>query len=496
MDAIQFTRPESVGVSPAWVTDFVRALNRRGEMHHSFLMMRHGRVFAEGYWAPFTASSKHRMYSVSKTFTSAAIGCLVDEGKLRLTDKIVDYFPDQLPAQRDPYLAETTIRDLLMMSTPYPTGATYTQPGVDRMNWLHSFFHPTIAPDHPAGTLFHYDTSATYVLDVLVERLTGKPFLEYLKDKMLRALGFSEDAWCVSAPEGHSWGGSGVICTTRDLARFARVFLGAGCVDGVRYLSESYARVATSRQIDNCTDGHTDGLHGHGYGYQIWCTADGTFSFLGMGGQLAICDPAHDFLFVCTSDTQGAPAGYAFIYDYLRFYVLDRLQSDALPRDDAAYNELQSLLSGLKIALPVGESSSEFASQVNGVRYRLNPNPMGIRAFVLHFDGDSGALVLDTDRGEKHFPFGLGQYVEAEFPETQYSGASINHPLGRGYRCLNAAVWREPHKLFLRSFVADDYFGNLAVTISFKGDAVAVLMEKTAEWFMDEYSGFAGGVRG
>ena len=173
MDAIQFTRPESVGVSPAWVTAFVRALNRRGEMHHSFLMMRHGRVFAEGYWAPFTASSKHRMYSVSKTFTSAAIGCLVDEGKLRLTDKIVDYFPDQLPAQRDPYLAETTIRDLLMMSTPYPTGATYTQPGVDRMNWLHSFFHPTIAPDHPAGTLFHYDTSATYVLDVLVERLTA-----------------------------------------------------------------------------------------------------------------------------------------------------------------------------------------------------------------------------------------------------------------------------------------------------------------------------------
>ena len=173
-----------------------------------------------------------------------------------------------------------------------------------------------------------------------------------------------------------------------------------------------------------------------------------------MGGQLAICDPAHDFLFVCTSDTQGAPAGYAFIYDYLRFYVLDRLQSDALPRDDAAYNELQSLLSGLKIALPAGESSSEFASQVDGVRYRLNPNPMGIRAFVLHFDGDGGALVLDTDparlrvrirhrNGSEENGFG---YLSPESSVAEFGlrpGENLLHyvPQGDGSRSVIRVRW-------------------------------------------------------
>ena len=156
------------------------------------------------------------------------ISDLADEGKISLDDKIADHFPDRIGEGIPPLIAEMTIRDMLMMSTCHKY-STYT--GED-MDWLHTFFHPHHEPDHPAGTEFRYDTSATYTMDVLVERLTGKTFLEYLKDKALRELGFSEDAWCVEAPEGYAWGGSGVECTTRDLARFASIFMGGGGFGG------------------------------------------------------------------------------------------------------------------------------------------------------------------------------------------------------------------------------------------------------------------------
>ena len=79
-DILKFCRPEEVGVRPEWVADYVNTLNGMRKMCHSFLMMRGGKVFAEGYWKPFHKDWLHRMYSVSKTFVSAAICMLYDEG--------------------------------------------------------------------------------------------------------------------------------------------------------------------------------------------------------------------------------------------------------------------------------------------------------------------------------------------------------------------------------------------------------------------------------
>ena len=124
-DILQFCRPEEVGVRPEWVEEYVEEMNRRRKMCHSVLMLRHGKVFAEGYWKPFGPDQLHRMYSVSKTFVSAAIGLLADKGRISLEDRIVTYFPDLLPERVNPYLEQTTIRDMLRMATPYPNGSTY-----------------------------------------------------------------------------------------------------------------------------------------------------------------------------------------------------------------------------------------------------------------------------------------------------------------------------------------------------------------------------------
>src|ERR1700712_2195171 len=92
------TSPEAQGVSSKGIRQFVAAANASGIGWHSFMLLRHGSVIAEGWWQPFQSSFKHTLYSLSKSFTSTAIGLLVKDGKLNIDDKVISFFPDELPA--------------------------------------------------------------------------------------------------------------------------------------------------------------------------------------------------------------------------------------------------------------------------------------------------------------------------------------------------------------------------------------------------------------
>jgi CubicO group peptidase (beta-lactamase class C family) len=480
--------PESMGISSKQILRFIKKAENNGVMLHSMLMMRKGHVVAEGYYAPFTRDRMHRMYSVSKTFTSTAIGLLADEGRISLDDRVCDYFHDKLPEHVHPYISDMRIRDLLIMATPH-SSTTYEK---DDKDWAWTFFNTK--PSHPAGTIFNYDTSGTYVLNVLAERITGKPFLEYLKDKMLRELGFSEEAWCIKAPEGYSWGGSGVICTTRDLARLALVYMNNGSIGGRQYISGEYVKAASSRQIDNAPTGHMDYMHGNGYGYQIWILKDGAYAFCGMGMQLAVCIPKKDFLFVCTGDTQGSQQVYAGIFELLQSEIVEELHSAPLQEDEEAATQLEETLRNLQVVNPlIGQSSSPLEEKVNNRRYALEPNPMGIEEVGVEFRDKAGQLIIKKKEGEKRILFGMENYVEGLFPETSYYGDTIGIPYGEMYKCIATARWTRQDKLVIRCYIIDNYFGNMTVTLGFKGDELGLGMFKNAEWFLQEYQGFAGG---
>ncbi|NLZ87876.1 MAG: serine hydrolase [Clostridiales bacterium] len=480
--------PEQVGISPLWLESFLDSIERQGLMVHSVMLLRHGKLVMEGYYAPFRREDKHRMYSVSKTFVATAIGMLQDEGRISLEDKVVAYFPDLLPPHVHPWLADATIRDLLRMATPH-NRASYME------NWtdcVRTFFDTQ--PGHPPGTVFNYDTAGTYVLNVIVERVTGKPFLDYMKAKGLAALGFSEDAWCVKAPEGYSWGGSGVMCTPRDLALLGQIYLNGGVFNGKRLLSEDYVREATSFQIDNRTDGGYDLISGNGYGYQIWLLKGGGYAFCGMGGQLAICLPQHHLLFVSTADLQGMKSDYAGLYGALYREVVDKIGQDVPPVDREANRRLQARLGALACKPAPAPGGAQLSPRCWGTTYRLNCNPMGIRSFKLLKEADHGVFEYEKADGVKRIVFGFDQYHIGVFPETHYFGDTIGKPAGRPYRCMAAARVPEANKLVLRVYVADDYFGSMTATFAFKGLEVGVHMSKTAEWFLDEYQGFAGGM--
>ncbi len=489
-DILKFCRPEDVGVHPSWVEDYVNTVNRQRKMCHSFIMMRKGKIFAEGYWKPFHKERLHRMYSISKSFVSGAVGFLIDEGKLSLSDKIVDLLPEYLPKDKEvhPYIKEMTVEHLLTMATCHKV-TTYA---FTRENWIDTFFDPPYEPDHKAGEFFRYDTSASYTLDVIVEKITGKPFLEYLKDKALRELGFSEDAWCVEAPEGFAWGGSGVECTTRDLLIYTMLFANDGKVNGKQYLSEEYVKAATSKQIDNYS-GTLSAVSGRGYGYQIWRARDNCFTFTGMGGQLGLVIPDKDMIFVCTSDTQGDEDGYHGFIDVLFDTVINKIENDSMEYDDKAFEKLENIIESLEVSFPDGSAHSPAAEKISGKTYKLEENKMGIQSVTVEFNGHMGVLTYETNRGTKRFPFGVGRYADTFIPETHYSGRRIWTPKNERYRCLNGVVWTDRDTLLMRTYVIDDYLGNMTTTLTFDEDRVELVITKTAEWFLDEYPGTAKG---
>ncbi|HNX15368.1 MAG TPA: serine hydrolase [Oscillospiraceae bacterium] len=480
--------PERAGLPSRNMMGFLRELDSAELAMHSVILMRGDRVFGEYYAAPFKAEDKHRMYSVSKTFVSMAIGALIGEGKLSLDDKIISFFSDKLPGQVHPHIVDATVRDLLRMATPFDDVTYY----LGAKDWAATFFNtPT---SHPAGTLFKYDSSASYILDVIVERLTGMTFLEYLKKKALSRIGFSEDTFCIKAPEGYSWGASGVICTPMDLARFARLVMKGGLWEGEQLLPADYIRAATSKQIDNRTDGHNRPDQSQGYGYQVWMTREGSYSFIGMGSQLAVSIPQKDLLFVCTGDTQGNELGYLTIYNALWKHIVNPAGA-ALAENPAEHAELEKYASNRSIPVVPGDKTSLLSGQIGSVEYIMEKNPMGIKRLKIELSDDEGVFCYTNERGNKQLRFGLGHFVLGGFPETHYFGETIGKPVGRPYRCAASGAWVSPDTLRIKVDIIDDYLGNVCINLCFKGNELVLRMEKTAEWFLDEYVGFASGRR-
>jgi hypothetical protein len=375
---------------------------------------------------------------------------------------------------------EATIRDLLMMSTPH----NQTSYSFNDKDWAATFFERK--PTHPSGTVFAYDTAATVILTTIVERISGVPFLTSMREKLLDPIGASPDIWCVQTPEGTSWGGSGVICPLRDMAKLAYVCMNGGRWGEKQLISEQYVREATSKQIDNSLRERS------GYGYQIWVEPGGGFAFRGMGSQFAFCFPEQRFLFACMADTQGSAHGDLVVEQAYREEILGKLAPRPLPDNEPAHAELRQSIAGLHILPQQGEITSPRAAAVSGRWFVMEPNPMGITRMRFQFGDGEGVWEYANAAGEHRLTFGIGRQAEGQFPQPGYSGSRIGVP-GNKYRCLASAAWVDPQTLNMLVYVTDDYLGTLKASFGFKGDQVGVLMTKAAEWFLNEYSGFAGG---
>lgn len=482
--------PEQAGIPSEAVCAFLDKMEERGIVLHSLLLVKNGNLLTEAYWAPFDDKFRHRLYSSSKSFASAAIGILIGEGKLSLDDKAVDFFPDKAPEDVDERIKMMTVRDLLRMATCYNPGATYSQWEPD---WAVTFFRNEYA-DHYPGTFFKYDTTATTMLCMIVKRVTGKDFLEYMTPRLFEPIGMAQDIRCIKTPCGYDWGGSGVLCTARDFARFATICLNMGKFEGQQLIPEWYMREATSKQIDNrSTENHLE--MAQGYGYQFWCLRNGGFATLGMGCQISLNFPRYGFSLVATGDTQSVPNGYvAYVIPEFFDILFPYIAADAaLPENPVAFHALQEKISKLAVPTVRGAMGSPVADRINGREYLLRPNHMNISKVRFVFEGDEGTLYYSNATGDHSIRFGFGHQTRGVFPETHYFGETIGIPSGQGYDIITSAAWTMEDTLLIDCFAIDRYFGKIGMTFSFKEDKISLHMQKIAEFFFDEYQGIACG---
>ena len=492
MERFPYTTPEACGISSSALEKMIRKFDRYGFAMHSMMMSRGGKVFLDVHWAPFHNETHHRMNSVTKSFVGIAIGLLEEDGKLKLTDRVMDYFSDYDREDLDDYTKRLTVYDLLTMRTSMVNAGVHWVR--DRINDRMEYYFSKTA-QRPPQTIFHYDSTAAFFLCVIVEKLTGKSLTEFLMDRLLRELGFSEKTDCILGPDGYSWGDSGLLCRQRDLHAFARFLMDGGVWKGKRLMNAEFIRRATSKLSDSNESG--SGFYGaHGYGYQIWQCFDGSFAFFGMGDQLVICHPKTDTIFVCTADNQGSTASRPVIVDTLFSDILSELSDTPLPENREAQQSLADYTKNLKLVSLQGAAKTSMTSVVNGVTYDMNPNPMKWKWFRLDFAGEQGSLTYENARGVKTLPFAINANCLTEFPEEGYPDMQMNVPCpDNRFPCASSAAWLEEGQLALRVQMTGKHLGGLFMKLGFtqNGEEVGVRMVKNTNCFLDGYDGYAGG---
>ena len=487
--------PERAGVKSSAVRKYIKTVQKRDIPLHSLLMMKGEDIFCECYWKPYTVDSNHRMYSQTKSYVSIAIGLLEEDGKLSLSDKIADHFPEKIKGPVSEFVSNLTIEEMLKMSTAgFNSDPWFTSSCIDRTEIY--FKAPKIAY-RPSGTLWGYDSLGSQVLSSLVEKLSGKTLFDFLDERIFSHLGtFKGGATVLKTKNGDSWGDSALLCTARDMASFARFVMNYGKWNGKQLLNEEYLRKATSPLVSN-QHSYRKFAFRFGYGYQIWCADRGGFAFVGMGNQLTVCFPKEDVIFVCTADCQGDDGiSREQLLNYFYDFILDDMSSESLPEDPEEYALLEKESASLELFALKGMPDAPIREKINGVEYEcIAPNKMGLEKFSFTFDGDKGVMKYTNAQGDKELPFGINHNEFGKFPQLGYSNefGGLRTTDGFMYDDAVSAAWLDEHQLGIYVQIIDRYLGNLLINVSFKDDYASVQMIKTAEDFLEEYQGDAVG---
>ena len=330
--------PEVQGISAQAIQDFVSTVDKIDTLH-SFMLVRHGHVIAEGWWKPEAPDKPHVLYSLSKSFNSTAVGLAIAEGKLSLDDPVLKFFPGEAPAEPPENLKAMKVRDLLTMTCGHDTEAKSTRGAPAVKDFL---AQPV---PHTPGTHFLYNTLGSYTLSAIVTKATGQTSLEYLKPRLFEPLGIQNPDW-PSSPEGNSLGGYGLNLCTEDIAKFGQLYLQKGKWNGKQLLPENWVQQATGKQVPNDQEGHSKiGIDWvQGYGFQFWRCTHNAFRGDGANGQLCVVIPEKDVVIAITADTNKFQDEMNAIWDKL----FPALQSGALPENPDGVEKLKQALARLE----------------------------------------------------------------------------------------------------------------------------------------------------
>ena len=404
-------RPEDQGVDPAAIAAFIDGLDKTGGVH-SAMVLRDGAVLAEGWWDPYRPGLPHSMYSVSKSFTSVAIGLAVAEGRLSVDDRVIDLLPEDAPAEASGRLASLRVRHLLSMTTGHAVDTVDSLHLAADGGWARAILATELP--HEPGEVFVYNSGATYLLSVIITRLTGAGLLEYLEPRLLAPLGIEGATWQES-PEGAATGGWGLSITTEQLAVFGEFCRREGLWDGVQLVPAEWMRAATAFQVPTDGPDRDDVAPDwrEGYGYQFWRCRHGAYRADGAFGQFAVVLPEQRMVVALTSGLPDAGP------------LLDLIWEHLLP--DAAAAPVAT--GPLALPMPVGAAHADPARRT----LEFPAQPTGaLRRFAL----DGSPLDLVNLAGEHRIPVGHGEWLAGE---VTHRGARV--PVAAAGAWTDATTW-------------------------------------------------------
>jgi CubicO group peptidase (beta-lactamase class C family) len=294
--------PAASEVSSPAVSALLDRLEEKSIECHSLMVVRHGHVVAEGWWAPYSADRPHLLYSLTKSFTSIAVGLAIADGLLSLDDRVADVLPDHVPAGISEQGRRISVHHLLTMTAGHATDSLAEAWQLEPGDLVKGFLRLPFAAAE--GTRHAYDNSAAFILARMVERVAGCGLAEFLDERLFAPMGIDDAEWD-RVGSGAAFGFHGLHLRTEAVAAFGELLLRGGLWGGRQLVPREWVELATGRHIDSrhYAEGADRADFLCGYGYQFWISRHG-FHGNGAFGQHCVVVPSHDLVVVLTSAQQ------------------------------------------------------------------------------------------------------------------------------------------------------------------------------------------------
>lgn len=455
--------PEEQGVSSKAVLAFLDAIRENDWEVHGFMLLRHGHVVAEGWWAPYRADIPHALYSLSKSIVATAIGFAAEEGLLSLDDRIVDLFPEDVPGTVSEHLSAMNIRHLLTMTTGHAEAVDFW--ACESGDWVKYFLATPV--ERVPGTHFVYNTCATYMLCAILQRVAGQPVDDFLEERLFVPLGMAKGAW-ERCPRGIAYGGTNLSFTTEDIAKFGQLYVQRGRWSGRQLLPESWVDEAASFQVSNGDEANNDWTHG--YGYQFWRCRHNSYRADGAFGQFCLVMPEQDAVLAVFSGTEEKHALVSSVWETL----LPGMAQETPAPDEAAARALVDRLNDLRIDMRPARTDSPIEPRIQGRVYAMEQNPAQIETVSLRFEDREAALAIRNPYGEQTVRLGRGCW--------QISGLRVSEPgEGAEMKVAGSCIWRDDDTLDIHLVFVETSFRH-TLTCRFEEDRLALELAANIYW--------------
>lgn len=393
-DGMQFPSsiPEEQGIFSRSFLNFFADIQKEGIELHSFHVIRHNHMILRCVAKPFAEDSPHRIYSSAKGIQCLAILFLVQEGKLRLEDKVVEIFADELPEVMDPRMRSMTVRDLLTMSNGHPRTGFYEMRNTD--NWIQAFLGQPLL--RQPGVKFEYNNAPPHLVCCIPRVLTGQNMLEYLKPRFFEPLGIEDLCeTCLDPAHPEDLEPTTQCLSPLDFIKFAQFFLQHGSWNGVQLLRADLCDLVGKRYFPSQDFYPDQPCNQYGFGLFCYGCSFGGYRFSGGYGQQAIVIPELDM--ACEYMANENQDNAQKIIDLFERHIICGCHEMPVKLVEEDVRNLQELTKRYSLA-PAGSAGSSRQEEWNGKTVVFDKNPQGIERVTFSLGKD---VAVDVVRNGK-----------------------------------------------------------------------------------------------